>query len=175
MSSGTESNSHFCCAPGMGRLQRIIGHSYCRGFSSFLLPTRGPGLGECGSGHPTQHSQEGPHSLDVYGNVSGQCQCSGRRCCIGAAALHPGCWVCAPHSSCAREGPEWAVLHAFGWKHRHWDGEGHMVQLQHFSGLDLWKKIAFSYNLPSKNCCSLTIRIQKYKEYKIESFPNRKE
>lgn len=72
MSSGTESNSHFCCAPGMGQLQRIIGHSYCRGFSSFLLPTRGPGLGECGSGHQTQHSEEGPHSLDVYSNVSAQ-------------------------------------------------------------------------------------------------------
>lgn len=40
-------------------------------------------------------------------------------------------------SWCARERPEGASLPALGWKHQHWGGEGHMVQLQHFSALGL--------------------------------------
>ena len=63
-----------------------------------------------------------------------------------------------------------ASLLAFRWKRRHLGREGHVVQFQYFSGLDLWKTSVLCYKLLCKNHCSLPVRIQEYKECKIESF-----
>lgn len=102
MRSTTESNSHFHCAPAMGQLQHILGHTFCWGFS-FFLPSCGPGLGEPGSGQQPRCSGEGPHNLNLYSSVSAQ---GGDA--AGSATLHPRCWMRA-HSLHAREGPAWAL------------------------------------------------------------------
>lgn len=95
-------NSHFHCAPAMGQLQHILGHTFCWGFS-FFLPSCGPGLGEPGSGQQPRCSGEGPHNLNLYSSVSAQ---GGDA--AGSATLHPRCWMRA-HSLHAREGPAWAL------------------------------------------------------------------
>lgn len=89
MRSTTESNPHFHCAPGVGQLQRILGHTYCWGFSFFFLPSRGPGLGQPGSGQQPRSSGEGSHSLNIYSDVGAE---------RGDAV--PGLWPFIPAAGC---------------------------------------------------------------------------
>ena len=89
--STAESNSHFHCAPGMGQLQRIPGHTYCWGFSFFFLPSCGPALGKPGSGQQPRCSGGGAHSLNIYSRTDAQ---------GGDAAS--GLWPFIPVAGCMR-------------------------------------------------------------------------
>lgn len=102
-----------------------------------------------------------------------QCQCSGRRCCglcDPSSPLLDACPLLARQGGTCVGIARWASLPAFRWKRRHSGREGCVVQFHAFSGVDLWKTSVLCYKLVGKNRCSLTVRIQKYKERKIDSF-----